>query len=88
MEGTFADPGFGLFRYLPRVTGAAHRQTQEYMPRDGLDSRDFTRVQEGIRGTAERSANIEGNNKFPRGARVRGTSNVHGGRRKKITDGL
>ena len=59
------------------------------MPRDGLDLRNFARVQEGIRGTAERSADIEGDDKFPRGARVRGTSNVqwHGGRRK-ITDGL
>ena len=57
------------------------------MPRDGLDSRDFAGVQEGIRGTAERSADIEGNDKFPRGARVTGASNVHGGR-KKITDEL
>ena len=57
------------------------------MPRDGLDSRDFTGVQEGIRGTAERSADIEGNDKFPRGARVTGASNVHG-ERKKITDEL
>ena len=57
------------------------------MPRDGLDSRDFTRVQEGIRGTAEGSADIKGNDKLPRGARVTGASNIHDGR-KKITDGL
>ena len=55
------------------------------MPRDGLDSRDFARVQEGVRGAAERGADIKGNDKLPRGARVTGASNIHGGR-KKITD--
>ena len=57
------------------------------MPRDGLYSRDFTRVQEGVRGTAERSADVKGNDKFPLCARITVAGNIHGGRRKK-TDGL
>ena len=65
MEGTFADPGFGLFRYLPRVTVAARRRAKEYVPRDGLELRDFIRVQEGVRGTAECSADVKGNDEFP-----------------------
>ena len=53
------------------------------MPRDGSELRDFIRVQEGVRGTAERSADIKGNDEFPLRARITVAGNVHGGGRQR-----
>ena len=50
------------------------------------DDGDFARVQECICGPAERGPNIEGDDKFSRGARVTCTCCIHDGSQSKAMD--
>ena len=59
---------------------------RKYLPRDRLGLRDFSRIQEGVCSTTKRSPNIEGDDEFPRRARVKGAACIHDGSQRKATD--
>ena len=90
MEGTFADPGFGSFRYLSLTRHRTSRISglRGCLPCDGFDLRDFAGIQQCICGTAERGPDVESDDKFSRGARVDGVACFHDGGRREATGGL
>ena len=74
--------------YLFRHRSFSVRSQRGCSPCDGLDMRDFSRVQKGIRGAAKSSPDIESDNKFSRRARVTGAGCFHHGgqiKRSEIT---
>jgi len=86
MEGIFADPRFGVFGYLTSICHHRRwvRDLRKHVPRDGLDLRDFTRVQQCIRGTTECSPDIESDDKLSRKTRVTCAGCVHDGSQRAI----
>ena len=91
MEGIFADPRLGVFGYLSlnchHFCGVGNRKKS--MPRDGLDLRDFARVQQCIRGTTKGSPDIEGDDELSRKAGITGAGCFHdGGQRRTIDEFL
>ena len=62
------------------------RNRKKYLPRNRLDLRDFSGIQQGIRGTTERSPNVESDDEFSRKASVTGAGCFHNGSRRKAID--
>jgi len=87
MEGIFADPRFGVFGYLPLVRqySLLVRTRRRDLPCNRLDLRDFSRVQQDIRSTTERSPDIQSNDELSRKAGIRGAGYIHNGSRGKVT---
>ena len=79
MEGTFADPRFGVLRYLSLIHYHCYLvgDRSEYLPCDGLDLRDLARIQHCISGTAVSGPNIESDDKLSRRAGVTGAGRFH-----------
>lgn len=78
MEGTFADPGFGLLTCLGLF--CPHRysiKSEQCLPCNGSDLRDLPGIQERICGTAEGSSDIERDDEFSLGASIPGASYIH-----------
>ena len=69
MEGTFFVPTFGLSRYLPLVRQCYQMGQRCSLP-DRTDFRNFTGVQEGVRGATVGSTDIEREDELFRGAFV------------------
>jgi len=85
MEGTFADPRFGVFRYLSLIYYRCYLvgNRRGYLPRDGLDLRDFTRIQQRVSGATVRGPDIESDDKLSRKARVTGADCLHDGSQRR-----
>ena len=88
MEGTFADPRFGVFRYLSLIhyrwylVGDRRRS----LPCDGLDLRYFARIQQCVSGATVSGPDIESDDKLSRKARVTGADCLHDGSQRRAMD--
>ena len=90
MEGTFADPRFGVFRYLSPILYRYYlvRDRRECLPCDGLDMRDFAGIQERIRGATVGGADIESDDELSRKAVVTGAGCFHDGGQRSAMGGF
>ena len=90
MEGTFADPRFGVFRYLSLIHYRRYLvgDRRGYLPCDGLDFGNFARIQQGIGGATVGGPDIESDDEFSRKAGITGAGCFHGGGQRSAMGGF